>query len=628
MASRQPLAPVSANNQNRLSMAPQRTSMAPPSARKSLGPSRNSTSRPSVARTPVAPNSVSRPSMGSGVYRNGRPSNVYGKGKTAKSDPRNITDPAFKQMCVRTLLEYAFGHGYSGQVSVKILNSPTTKDFIGILTFLYNQIDPNYTIVKLEEDAINLFKSLRYPVNISKSALQSVGTMHTWPNLLAALHWFVELLVFYESRINIQIIDNEGQIRFDELYSDAMENNEQKVSSLIMDVTVRAYEQWLIQNIDDRYPALLDLEAQFQEYCAQDIHAVAAQEAEKNRISNSIEDLLKGENDIPERQQRLQILQEDSKKFQAAIDKVAEAQAKRHVGMIKLQENTVTEEAALEQVLQELAEVQGLVEGQQAIAAELDKLLRECNSLDEQILSFTQMREERERGNQAMEASISRKMEEVEKQTLQYNNVGRQMKIIPSTCKKAKGTNYQIVFDHSKPDSWMDAFKNTTRGALVAFRNETDRSTALLKDQKLSSDDQTERTEESIVTLDEEIRQAKSDVDVLNEKIRQDKEAHKVWTVERDNNLGKVRAEIKFLNDSVRESVEKSNNSLTEMKGFRQQTLQTYEKEKMEATNICHGALERLIYMMEHLKDNTSALHQHALSQKEQSAVPKTWSTQ
>lgn len=61
----------------------------------------------------------------------------------------------------RTLLEYAFGHGYSGQVSVKILNSPTTKDFIGILTFLYNQIDPNYTIVKLEEDAINLFKSLR-----------------------------------------------------------------------------------------------------------------------------------------------------------------------------------------------------------------------------------------------------------------------------------------------------------------------------------------------------------------------------------------------------------------------------------------------------------------------------------
>lgn len=139
-----------------------------------------------------------------------------------------------------------------------------------------------------------------------------------------------------------------------------------------------------------------------------------------------------------------------------------------------------------------------------------------------------------------MEASISRKMEEVEKQTLQYNNVGRQMKIIPSTCKKAKGINYQvshhstlsthphqIVFDHSKPDSWMDAFKNTTRGALVAFRNETDRSTALLKDQKLSSDDQTERTEESIVTLDEEIRQAKSDVDVLNEKIRQDKEAHK-----------------------------------------------------------------------------------------------------
>lgn len=43
-----------------------------------------------------------------------------------------------------------------------------------------------------------LYKRLKYPFQISKSNLSAVGSPHTWPSLLAALTWLVELLNYQE----------------------------------------------------------------------------------------------------------------------------------------------------------------------------------------------------------------------------------------------------------------------------------------------------------------------------------------------------------------------------------------------------------------------------------------------
>lgn len=58
-------------------------------------------------------------------------------------------------------------------------------------------MDPNVRFAaKPEEDVPGLFKRLGYPFQISKSALSAVGSPHTWPGLLAALTWLVELLTY------------------------------------------------------------------------------------------------------------------------------------------------------------------------------------------------------------------------------------------------------------------------------------------------------------------------------------------------------------------------------------------------------------------------------------------------
>lgn len=66
------------------------------------------------------------------------------------------------------------------------------------------QVDPNLvakSMGKIEDDVPALYKRLRYPFGISKSALFAVGSPHTWPGLLAALTWLVELLNYEEKAV-------------------------------------------------------------------------------------------------------------------------------------------------------------------------------------------------------------------------------------------------------------------------------------------------------------------------------------------------------------------------------------------------------------------------------------------
>lgn len=64
--------------------------------------------------------------------------------------------------------------------------------------FLVRQFDPNLfkSFGKLEEEVPQLFKRLKYPFQISKSNLTAVGSPHTWPTILAALTWLIELLIY------------------------------------------------------------------------------------------------------------------------------------------------------------------------------------------------------------------------------------------------------------------------------------------------------------------------------------------------------------------------------------------------------------------------------------------------
>lgn len=108
-------------------------------------------------------------------------------------DNRDINRRDFQQTAIRTIIEYLQSKNYDKPLTIKTLTSPTTKEFRSIITFLLQHIDPNFELSdkSYEEEIRVFFKLVGYPFVLPKTALQSIGSPHTWPLLIAATEWLV-----------------------------------------------------------------------------------------------------------------------------------------------------------------------------------------------------------------------------------------------------------------------------------------------------------------------------------------------------------------------------------------------------------------------------------------------------
>lgn len=242
--SRTALSNVSASQVNtrmgRMSLgAPSRvTKKEQPSARKSLAPSHESLmltgGRSSMGRSSVGMGraSVGRASMGMGRTSmgaarrqsvassrqsfGGRPSlgsrrsSIHGSA-TGTSDPRPLSDKAYRANCIRSLIQFLTENGYDAPLSPKLLSAPSTKDFIRIFQFIYAQFDPSYPWdrMKAEDDIPLILKSIGYPFPVKKSAIFACGSQHNWPKLLGALTWMIEAA-------SVSALKGKSGVRWDE----------------------------------------------------------------------------------------------------------------------------------------------------------------------------------------------------------------------------------------------------------------------------------------------------------------------------------------------------------------------------------------------------------------------------
>lgn len=93
------------------------------------------------------PSLSGRPSLGgrpatAGSQRDSgaRRSGAFGKGGGARTDPRPVSDKAFQQACIRSLITYLTGHGYDHAISPKLLSAPTAKEFMHLAQFLFRKV--------------------------------------------------------------------------------------------------------------------------------------------------------------------------------------------------------------------------------------------------------------------------------------------------------------------------------------------------------------------------------------------------------------------------------------------------------------------------------------------------------
>ena len=94
------------------------------------------------------------------------------QGARKVEDPRPLRDKAYMSKSIRKLIVYLSEHGYDRSISSQILTSPTTKDFLAIISFMFANIDPNFKFIgKFEDEIPGVLKLLAYPTSIGRSAL-------------------------------------------------------------------------------------------------------------------------------------------------------------------------------------------------------------------------------------------------------------------------------------------------------------------------------------------------------------------------------------------------------------------------------------------------------------------------
>lgn len=123
-------------------------------------------------------------------------SSIYGQSHSqVKKDPRQLSEKAHQSAAIKKLIGFLSENGYPKTLTPKCLQLPTTKEFLNIFNFLLEMVDPTLVVdgMNITESVPKILKAIRYPFPVSKNHLLNVGSPHSWPILLGALDFLVDV---------------------------------------------------------------------------------------------------------------------------------------------------------------------------------------------------------------------------------------------------------------------------------------------------------------------------------------------------------------------------------------------------------------------------------------------------
>ncbi|KAM0749876.1 hypothetical protein T439DRAFT_357395 [Meredithblackwellia eburnea MCA 4105] len=127
-------------------------------------------------------------------------------------DPRDYKSQESRRRYASEIVQFLSSRNYvgpgpgnqGGPATEKQLLQPTGAQFQAIFKFLVGVFDRNIKFnsqQKFEDQVVPVLNACLYPFGhtISKTHLQSIGGLQSWPNMLAMLHWFVESIQMRET---------------------------------------------------------------------------------------------------------------------------------------------------------------------------------------------------------------------------------------------------------------------------------------------------------------------------------------------------------------------------------------------------------------------------------------------
>lgn len=456
---------------------------------------------------------LSRMSLAGPVTRR---SSAYTTSKATglKSDPRPVSDKGFQQACIRTVIAYLAAHGFEYAITPKVLASPTTKDFTNVMMFLYRQFDPVLPkTFKLEEEVPQLYKRLRYPFQISKSNLTAVGSPHTWPSLLVALTWLVELLNY--------------QQRAEAARQDVGDERSRTEAEFFQYVS-QVYRYFMTGDDAKCEEADGEQAGEFEARAAGIRQDTERLQASNDALRAEIE-RLRGEPSplVAARAAREETLG-DKEKFLKLLDNLQAHKASLQRKLAERKADVAAQQAELAGVERENEGLQGRIAAQTIHPQDVMRMNQERAKHESALRSTQGQREALDRRVAEQERGIEARLDAVEAALLHYHSMADRLALIPATAKRAEGVAFEVRLDRgaaSASEMINVDLKGIVKPALQRLRDGYSAKARDLADQLLSLQEQHDSMRELLAEREEENRNAEAQAHKLDGQYRAAKEA-------------------------------------------------------------------------------------------------------
>jgi len=391
-------------------------------------------------------------------------------------DNRPLSNKGYQRSMVDSICEFLGNSGYPYSVNVKILSSPTTKEFLRIFEHLYKFILPNFSLDQknYRTEIPELLKNVRFPFHISKTTMSGIGSMHAWPTLLGSLHWLVEL---------IQTTDN---IDIDSVLVPMQDDPHVAHRSLFFIHSTKMYHAFM--NGQDEFGeenSLLEKAVLHKEGLSEEDNLALQQDV--INMENELRDLENEPDMLEEAMKHKEELQDHFDKLKQAIDE-------------EDQESGLLSEQHATYVSQLREEHEGFNVANLGDTQIQEELKRRYTELEKQLDQLTLEKEHHEQQNDKLEVSYSRTYDRCSSIVNEYNDIARSLAPNHLIRTYVGEQSLLLQLDHSTNN--LTDFKQRLKPLLVQLSHKLNEVKQKLQLEKIGIEHESDKLQESISMLE------------------------------------------------------------------------------------------------------------------------------
>ncbi|XP_013415462.1 kinetochore protein NDC80 homolog [Lingula anatina] len=476
---------------------------------------------------------------------------TYGEHGMVK-DPRPNSDKVYKERSIKLLLEFLLEKGFPHNINKKVLLYPTSKDFFRIFEFLFSFIEPKYQVgPKPEEEIPKLFKLMGYPFPISKSNMFSIGSPHTWPTLLGALRFLMEIVKYAFNVDTDAVLFPPRDDEFDSIPE----------SKILFNYMEEGYAAFL--NGADTFEHLDEELARNLRQKTEGISGGLDQlVSENNILTRELTDLQNEPDRLVELREKHHTITADERKFQAYLENLEKHKHSFEKRIQEVDEEFNTMTAEYQAILANNKRMKAIFDSQEFSPADVERINMARQELQRQIESIEKDIEAIERQIWDEEINIGKIQQNTEAKCQEYNKKATMLKLIPPSAENAHGRDYEMrVNFHSGSIDFIGAIKP----ALVQMKKQCNEKVHEMEARRIGEMEGLDQVTEMVSDKGEEISKLESKHKRAEEELECKKEAMQRECQKLQAETDAIQAEITEMRRSSQMSVQEAQKELQQL---------------------------------------------------------------